>query len=657
MFRVITCLVTEHDLRLVVIAGLICYLASYTAINLFRRARGLTGRARGSWIVAAGAATGCGIWATHFIAMLSYDPGIAIAYNLELTALSLLLAVLITSLGLSAAVYIKRQWGGAVGGGIVGAGVACMHYLGMRAVELPGHVSWSIDLVVVSIVLGMLLGAAALTFAMKHNGIRSSLVAALLLTLAIVSHHFTAMGAVEIIPDPARTITALSLSPASLALAVASAAISILSMSLVSAFADRRVGDKSLLLATALNNMTQGVVMFDSNERLVICNDRYLEMYNLSRDVVKPGCTLIELIQHRAATGSLTRPAEEYRADLVTSMAQGKTLSAIVEPPGGAAISVVNKPIPGGKYWVGTHDDITERLATERQSAALAEQDHRCATVETAIQSFRESVQVGLQTVSDGAAAMKSTASELSSLSQDTARHSAGAMQESHTASENVEIAASATEEMSKSILDIDQQLAQAATLVSDAVAEAETTNKEIMVLADAAQKIGDVIKLIQDIAQQTNLLALNATIEAARAGQAGRGFTVVASEVKALSVQTAKPTEEISGQIQAVQASSESAVSAIQRITNRMKDINEHTASIAASVGQQSAVTSEISQNVTKAAKGAKVVTAVLDQVGNAVTKTSASAGTVLTASQSVQDAALALQMRVEDFLKKVAA
>ncbi len=657
MFRVFSCLVTEHDLRLVVIAGLVCFLASFTAINLFGRARLLSGRARMSWVIAAGAAAGCGIWATHFIAMLSYDPGISIAYNLGLTALSLVMAMTITSLGLIVAIQARRVWAGAVGGSIVGGGVACMHYIGMWAVEVPGRVSWSIDLVVVSIALGMLLGAVALTIALKRNDIRSSLVAALFLTLAIVSHHFTAMGAIEIVPDPARVIASLSLSPTSLALAVASAAISILSMSLVSAFADRRVGDKSLLLTTVLNNMTQGVVMFDDHERFVICNDRYMEMYNLSRNVVKPGCMLLDIIQHRATTGSLRRTPEEYRTELVTAISQGRTVSSIVETPGGRSISVVNKPIPGGKYWVGTHDDITERLVTERKNAAVAEQDQRRTTVESAIQSFREGVEVALKTVSESAAAMKSTASELASSSNETARHSAEAITDSHAASESVAIAASATEEMSKSILEIDQQLSQAATLVSDAVIEADTTNKEIGVLADAAQKIGDVIKLIQGIAQQTNLLALNATIEAARAGQAGRGFSVVASEVKALSVQTAKATEEIAGQIQAVQNSSRSAVDAIQRITKRMKNINEHTASIAASVGQQSAVTNEISQNVTSAAKGAKVVTAVLDQVANAVTKTGNSAGTVFAASQSVQDAARALEARIEDFLKKVAA
>jgi methyl-accepting chemotaxis protein len=437
---------------------------------------------------------------------------------------------------------------------------------------------------------------------------------------------------------------------------VASAAVLILGAMLFRTFSGRRNGNMSRLLATALNNMTQGVVMFDDRERIVICNDQYLEMYNLSPEVVKPGCTLRDLIQHRIDRGSLMRNADEYRRNLVTAMAEGRTLNTIVETPDGHSISVVNKPIPGGKYWVGTHDDLTERLTTERETATLAEQEQRRATVDEAIQAFRDTVETVLKIMNDSAATMQSTASELSASSKDTARHSSGAMQESHTASESVSAAANAAEEMTKSIVDIDRQLTEASGLVGDAVAEADKTNGEIAMLADAAQKIGDVVKLIQSIAGQTNLLALNATIEAARAGQAGRGFSVVASEVKALSVQTARATEEIAAQIQAVQASSESAVGAIQRIVRRMKDINEHTASIAASVGQQSAVTSEISHNVTMAAQKAKAVAAVLDEVTSSVTKTSESAATVFGASQSVRDAVRAMQAKVEDFLRKVA-
>jgi PAS domain-containing protein len=134
---------------------------------------------------------------------------------------------------------------------------------------------------------------------------------------------------------------------------VASAAVLILGAMLFRTFAGRRNGNKSRLLATALNNMTQGVVMFDDRERIVICNDQYLEMYNLSPEVVKPGCTLRDLIQHRIDRGSLMRNADEYRRNLVTAMAEGRTLNTIVETPDGHSISVVNKPIPGGKYWVG----------------------------------------------------------------------------------------------------------------------------------------------------------------------------------------------------------------------------------------------------------------------------------------------------------------
>src|SRR5215218_10456098 len=222
MFRVLTCLTTEHDWRLVIIAGVVCFLASLTAINLFHRACATEARARAIWITAAGAATGCGIWAT--LAMLAYDPGVSIAYNIGLTALSLAAAATVTAVGLAVAVYNPGRWGAALGGAIVGGGIAVMHYTGMWAVELPGRVTWWAGLVFVSIVLGMLFGMAALSVAAQRSGMRSVAVAAVLLTLAIVSHHFTAMGAVEILPDPSRVIDAFSLSPMALALAVANAA-------------------------------------------------------------------------------------------------------------------------------------------------------------------------------------------------------------------------------------------------------------------------------------------------------------------------------------------------------------------------------------------------------------------------------------------------
>src|SRR6202163_2120226 len=137
---------------------------------------------------------------------------------------------------------------------------------------------------------------------------------------------------------------------------------------------------------------------------------------------------------------------------------------------------------------------------------------------------------------------------------------------------------AGAATELSVSIKEISRQRMQANDVVRSAVADAGATNDDIAALARVAQKIGDVVKLIQDIAGQTNLLALNATIEAARAGDAGRGFAVVASEVKSLAVQTAKANEEITHEILSVQSSSGKAVSAIRDITRRMQDINSYT-------------------------------------------------------------------------------
>ena len=230
MFRVFSCLTGEHDWRLVMLAGFVCLLASLVAISLFHRARATRARARSrhAWLLLAGAATGCGIWATHFIAMLAYEPSIPVAYNIGLTVASLAVAMALTIAGLSVAMSGRARWAAAIGGAIVGGGIACMHYLGMSAVELPGQITWVWYLVIISVIGGMLFGMAALALAVRRDNIRGTAIAALLLTLAIVSHHFIAMGAVEIVPDPTRVINAFSLSPTSLALAIAGAAFGIL---------------------------------------------------------------------------------------------------------------------------------------------------------------------------------------------------------------------------------------------------------------------------------------------------------------------------------------------------------------------------------------------------------------------------------------------
>jgi methyl-accepting chemotaxis protein/PAS domain-containing protein len=552
-------------------------------------------------------------------------------------------------------VYVPERWGGPVAGAIVGGGIACMHYTGMWAVELPGHITWAPGLVLVSILLGMAFGAAALAVAVHWNGLRALLLAALLLTVAIVSHHFTAMGAVEIVPDPTRVITALSLSPTSLALAVAAAAIAVLGMSLISAIADHRLGEQGQVLSIALDNMSQALCMFDAKGRLAVCNARYRQMYNLLPGQGELGCTVRDLIGAHFKNGIFVGDAEQYLANTEREIAEGKPVDKTVQTAHGRIVAISNRPLPGGGR-VSTHEDITERRRADEQRLSLVEQEARRTLIDGAIHSFRDSVDSVLKTATDSAATMRSTAKALSASSGETSQRAAGAVHASNEASANVGAAAAAANELLSSIAEISRQLTQATELIKSAVAEAHSTNDEIVGLARAAQEIGDVVKLIQQVAGQTNLLALNATIEAARAGDSGRGFAVVASEVKALAVQTAKATEQIAAQIAAVQTSTSSTVEAIRRNTERMQEINRYTSAVAASLAQQNAATGEISHNVAGAAEGTKAVVAVLEQVAGAVGKTLGSADTLLASSEAVEIAASSLREKVEGFLRQVA-
>jgi diguanylate cyclase (GGDEF)-like protein len=406
MFRVFTCLTGEHDWRLVLLAGLVCFVASIVAVNIFHRAIATQARTRLTWIVIAGAAIGYGIWATHFIAMLAYEPGIPTGYGITLTALSLAAAMVLTSVGLGFAANESSHWRAPVGGAIIGAGIASMHYLGMWALEVPGRVTWSLDLVSASIVLGMLFGYAALAVAVRYQDRLSTSAAALLLTLAIVSHHFTAMGAVGIVPDPSLAPDVLSLSPAFLAVAIAGVALSVLGMSLVGVLADRRLAlrthrfeeiisqlslarqqveasqtelqEQKLRLDTAINHMGEGLCMFDADKRLVVCNDRYAKMYRLPPELLLPGTPHRDIITHRIATGILKGETSDNAATQVlatlNALPSDEISRRIDELADGRLICVTRQPMAGGG-WVATHLDVTEQRRSEAKITHMAQHD------------------------------------------------------------------------------------------------------------------------------------------------------------------------------------------------------------------------------------------------------------------------------------------
>lgn len=290
------------------------------------------------------------------------------------------------------------------------------------------------------------------------------------------------------------------------------------------------------------------------------------------------------------------------------------------------------------------------RAYQQEQERSLAQRIHQ-QRLEIAAQ-FKRDIASLIEQMSQMSSAAAEAAQTLTEAAESTSEQVAEVVSAASNASHNAQVSAAATEQMSGSVVEIGEQIERSGLVVTSATQAASDAEAGIANLTEAANQIGEVINLIREIASRTNLLALNATIESARAGEAGRGFSVVAFEVKQLAAQTSGATDDIACKVQEIQEATGASVEAIQRIAETVRGLQQTTLSIAAAVREQEYATREIAQSTVHTARGAEQVTQSIDGVSRSAQRTGAAAEALRELSRSLSGATDALDQQVGHFM-----
>ncbi len=340
-------------------------------------------------------------------------------------------------------------------------------------------------------------------------------------------------------------------------------------------------------------------------------------------------------------TRAMTRLADGDLAVSVPSLGSGDEIGEMA-----ASLNVFKENALAVESMRQQQAELEQKAAAEKK-----------ASLEALAKTFERTVLSVVDMVASASTELQASSGALTQTAEDTSRQTRAVSQSAEVSSANINAVASAAEEMSASVGEIASQVSHANDVSRQAAQKAASTQTTVQTLTTAAERIGAVVRLIDDIASQTNLLALNATIEAARAGEAGKGFAVVASEVKTLASQTAKATEEVTRQIREVQTATEEAVSAIADISQTITEISEVSTAISAAIEEQSSAVHEITRNTTQDAALSEEVNRSIETVREGSEETGASAKQSMDAARELGQQAEYLRSEVQKFLQTLRA